>query len=145
MNGAGGAAGFESDDPSRRASQGGPISGTGVGAGGGAGTGSGTGGSGGSAPPINPGSRPPTGTDPTRAIVEADIIKVEGNTLYALAEYGGLSIIDISNADDLRMLGRHGIRARPFEMYIRSGVAYAMFSSFPRYERDAARTLTATS
>jgi uncharacterized secreted protein with C-terminal beta-propeller domain len=72
-----------------------------------------------------------------RAIVEADIIQVVGDTLYALSEYGGLSVIDIANPDDLKMLGRHVIRANPFEMYVKSGVAYAMYSSFPRYEYDS--------
>src|SRR5262245_7168800 len=35
--------------------------------------------------------------DPARAILEADIIKVEGNTLFALSRYSGLSLIDITN------------------------------------------------
>jgi hypothetical protein len=125
--GSGAAAGFESDDPSRRTTTGGVVGGSSTGSGGSGGS-AGTGAGGGA--PIDPGS-----TDRTagRAIVEADILKVEGNTLYALAEYGGLSIIDLSNHDDLRMQGRFGVRGRPFEMYVRSGVAYAMFSSFPRY------------
>jgi hypothetical protein len=130
--GSGAASGFESDDPSRRdTAGGGPISGTtgSGGSGGSAGTGAGGG------APIDPSGRP-AGDSANRAIVEADILKVEGNTLYALAEYGGLSIIDISNHDDLRMLGRFGVRGRPFEMYVRSGVAYAMFSSFPRYVHE---------
>ena len=116
-------AGFESDDPSRNAATRTSAD---------AGSGTGTGGAGG-------GPVPPSGdtSAPTRAIVEADIIQVQGDTLYALAEYGGLSAIDIADADDLRMLGRYGVRGRPFEMYVRSGVAYAMYSSFPHYERDA--------
>jgi hypothetical protein len=129
----GGASGFESDDPTSRATQG-AIADAGSGRSGGGGSG-GSAGTGGGTPPVTP---PPGGAgDTTRAIVEADIIQIQGDTLYALAEYGGLSVIDISNADDLRMLGRYGIRALPFEMYVRSGVAYAMYSSFPRYERQA--------
>ena len=127
--GAGG--GFESDDPTSRA-QGGVTTADAGSGGPGTGGSGGSAGAGGSVPP------PPPGTsDPTRAIVEADIIQVHGDTLYALAEYGGLSVIDIGNPDNLRMLGRYGIRAVPFEMYIRSGVAYAMYSSFPHYERQA--------
>jgi hypothetical protein len=129
--GSGAAAGFESDDPGGRDKTGGvAIGGSSTGSGGSAGSGAPPGAGGGA--PINPNGRT-TGDSASRAIVEADILKVEGNTLYALAEYGGLSIIDISNHDDLRMQGRFGIRGRPFEMYVRSGVAYAMFSSFARY------------
>jgi hypothetical protein len=113
----GGHAGFVSDDPTKRTT---PPPGVDAG----------TSADGG-------GPTPPPSGDATRAIIEADIIQVQGDTLYALAEYGGLSVIDISNADNLRMLGRYTIRARPFEMYIKSGVAYAMYASFPHYERDA--------
>ena len=123
-----GATGFESDDPSKTSA---PISTT-ADAGAGSGGSGGSGGMGGGAPP----PPPPPSDDPARAIVEADILHVDGDTLYALAEYGGLSVIDIGNADDLKMLGRYTIRANPFEMYVRSGVAYAMYSSFPHYERD---------
>ncbi|HET9956419.1 MAG TPA: hypothetical protein VFQ61_18045, partial [Polyangiaceae bacterium] len=64
-------------------------------------------------------STPPLATDgntngeAARAIEEADVIKIEGTRLYALSQYGGLSVIDISKRDQLRLLGRHKIAAMP--------------------------------
>lgn len=72
-----------------------------------------------------------------KAIQEADIIQVDGNKLYALSQYGGLSIIDMSNPSNLSMLGHYPIQGTPFEMYLQGGVVYAMFSSFGQWECDA--------
>ncbi len=78
-----------------------------------------------------------TGEAAERAIVEADIINVDGNTLYALSQYGGLAVVDISSPQNLRMLGRKVVRAKPFEMYVRSGIAFAMYSSYPRWTESS--------
>lgn len=61
-----------------------------------------------------------------RAIEEADIIKVEGDRLYALSRYSGLTIIDVSDATDLKLRGSHRSTATPFEMYIEGERAYVM-------------------
>ncbi|WP_437304108.1 beta-propeller domain-containing protein [Sorangium sp. So ce388] len=71
-----------------------------------------------------------------RAITEADIIQVKDGKLYALSQYSGLSIIDISRRDRLRLVGRHQASGIPFEMYLRDGVVYAMFSSWEQYILD---------
>ncbi len=71
-----------------------------------------------------------------RAIEEADILKVEGDTLYALSQYRGLVTIDISDPDDLTVLGRYAAEGIPFEMYVRDGVAYALYASFWGYDQD---------
>jgi hypothetical protein len=76
--------------------------------------------------------------DPTREIEEADIIKVVGDTLYALSAYRGLVAIDVSNPEELRMLGRYPTTGMPFEMYVRDGVAYVIYSSFWSYVYDEA-------
>ncbi|WP_437276197.1 beta-propeller domain-containing protein [Sorangium sp. So ce375] len=76
--------------------------------------------------------------DAERAITEADIIQVKDGKLYALSEYSGLSIIDISRRDRLSLLGRYRASGIPFEMYLRDGVVYAMFSSWTHYVVDAA-------
>src|SRR5688572_13470864 len=39
------------------------------------------------------------GEDGEREIAEADIIQIEGDRLYALSQYGGLTVIDISTPD----------------------------------------------
>lgn len=76
--------------------------------------------------------------DAERAIAEADIIQVKDNKLYALSQYGGLSIIDVSVKDHLQLLGRYQSSGIPFEMYLRDGIVYAMFSSWEHYVFDEA-------
>ena len=71
-----------------------------------------------------------------RAVEEADILKVDGNRLYALSRYGGLAIVDISNPDALKLLGRKRTDGIPFEMYVKNGRAYVMLNEFGRYVRE---------
>lgn len=68
-----------------------------------------------------------------RAIQEADIIKVEGDRLYALSRYGGLAIIDTANPDALKLLGRKRLDGIPFEMYVEGGQAFVMLNDFGRW------------
>ncbi len=117
---------FESDDPTASANNAANSAAAGAAA---AAPSSGTG-----------GSTSTTGTSSSeaeRAIVEADIVQVVGDMLYALSNYSGLSVIDVSAPENLRLLGRYTVRADPFEMYVRDGIAYAMYSAFPRYEYDS--------
>jgi hypothetical protein len=81
---------------------------------------------------------PPPGDDPERAIIEADIIQLQGNYLYALSQFGGLSIIDVSQPDALELVGRYTTAGMPFEMYLRDGTVYAMFDGWGQYVYDAA-------
>lgn len=76
--------------------------------------------------------------DPAREIEEADIVKVVGDTLYVLSAYRGLVVIDVSDPAALRVLGRYPTTGRPFEMYVRDGVAYVIYSSFWSYVYDEA-------
>lgn len=69
----------------------------------------------------------------TRAIEEADIIKLEGTRLYALSQYGGLSVIDVSTRDQMRLLGRKRVQAQPFEMYVRDQVVFALYNGYGEY------------
>ncbi|WP_437671768.1 beta-propeller domain-containing protein [Sorangium sp. So ce131] len=85
----------------------------------------------------DPGQDADGGGEAERAITEADIIQVHGGKLYALSQYSGLSIIDISRRDRLNLLGRYQATGLPFEMYLRDGVVYAMFSSWGSYVYDA--------
>lgn len=61
-----------------------------------------------------------------RAILEADIIQVDGDTLYAMSESGTLSIIDLSVPGALTMLGQTELPGRPFEMYRRGDYLVTM-------------------
>jgi hypothetical protein len=116
---------FVSD--SQTANAGGPEVGTG---------GSGSNASGSAGSTAAPSAGDDAGGDPDRAISEADIIKVEGDTLYALSRFSGLTIIDLSNPADLRVLGRYQSSATPFEMYVESGTAYVMYNDFSHREYD---------
>jgi hypothetical protein len=99
--------------------------------------GSGQGGSGGNSAAGSAGaggSKDPDGNDPKKTIEEADIIQLRGSRLYALSRYSGLAIIDVSDADHLKLLGRYPLKGEPFEMYVRENTVLAMFSSWGRYE-----------
>ncbi len=76
------------------------------------------------------------GGETAREISEADIVKVVGDTLYALSAYRGLMIVDISNPSALRVLGRAPVYGVPFEMYVSDSVAYVIFSSFWTFSWD---------
>jgi hypothetical protein len=76
------------------------------------------------------GGGPVTPEDADRTITEADIIHVQDNRLYALSRYSGLSVIDVSVKDNLTLLGHYAASGIPFEIYVREGVAYTMFSSW---------------
>jgi uncharacterized secreted protein with C-terminal beta-propeller domain len=73
------------------------------------------------------------GSDAKRAIEEADIFKIEGKRLYALSQYGGLNVIDISERDNMRLLGRKQISGSPFEMYVRDSIVFALYNGFGEY------------
>ena len=120
--------GFESDNPQGAgAAAGGPSVGTGGagGAGGSSGNGGGAG-TGTGQPPADDG-------DPNRAIQEADIIQIDSDRLYAMSRYGGLSVIDVSRPEQMRMLGRYRTEAEPFEMYVKNSVVLGLFNAWGKY------------
>lgn len=88
--------------------------------------------------PSAPGDGPPPEDTADRAIEEADVIKREGDRLYALSALGGLTVIDISNPDALKILGRHRSTATPFEMYVRDEVVFVLYNGYPEYSYDEA-------
>lgn len=117
--------GFESDDPSgRTAASRGEASPSGGAADAGAAT------------PSAPGASNGANDSAARAVEEADIIKQEGNRLYALSRYGGLAVVDITDPDHMQLLGRKRTDGMPFEMYVRNGRAYVMLNDFGHYVRN---------
>jgi hypothetical protein len=71
-------------------------------------------------------------------ISEADIVQIEGDRLYALSQYSGLTVVDVTNPDDMRSLGTWETDAQPFEMYVDSGNAFVMFNDYYFWEWDVA-------
>lgn len=92
---------------------------------------------------IAPGANPAqngdaAGESPERAIAEADIIQLAGSTLYAMSRSGGLSVIDVSKPESLKILGRYRTSFTPFEMYVKDGIAFAMYSDWGYFVVDEA-------
>jgi hypothetical protein len=122
---------FVSDNPNAPGSGGGGDPGSGESTGGSGTDGAGTGG--------DDGGEPPDGDDGGREIAEADIIQLNGDRLFALSEYGGLAVIDVSQPQTkLPVLGRWRAQAIPFEMYLDGAQAFVMFNDYGSYDYDAA-------
>lgn len=95
---------------------------------------SGTGGGGGpDAEPVPPRG----GAIAERAIRDADIVQEKDGRLYAMSRYSGLSVIDVSRRDGLRVLGTRRMYGTPVAMYLRDGVVYALFSGWTHVVPDA--------
>ena len=45
-------------------------------------------------------------------------MQLHGDRLYALSEYYGLTVLDVSTPGKLAVLGRHPVEGEPFEMYL---------------------------
>jgi MYXO-CTERM domain-containing protein len=61
-----------------------------------------------------------------RAIAEADIIQIDGGILYAMSKSGTVSLVDVSTAGRLSLLGQTTLPGQPFEMYLRGNALVAM-------------------
>jgi uncharacterized secreted protein with C-terminal beta-propeller domain len=97
----------------------------------------GAGGSSAGAPTASPGAAQDAGNSGAeRAIAEADILQLDGDRIYALSQFTGLSIIDAANPRALRLEGSYRSTAIPFEMYVEDGIVFAMFNSYYSYECD---------
>ncbi|NVB43335.1 beta-propeller domain-containing protein [Pseudenhygromyxa sp. WMMC2535] len=66
----------------------------------------------------------------TLEVLEADIVQIVGDTLYALSSYSGLTVVDVTNPDDMRSLGTWKTDAEPFEMYVEGDQAFVMFNNY---------------
>ncbi|RME06861.1 MAG: hypothetical protein D6812_01000, partial [Deltaproteobacteria bacterium] len=73
------------------------------------------------------------GDDAQREIEEADLVRIEGDTLYALNPYRGLFVIDVTNPDAPTIVGRARIYGVPVEMYFRDAFAYVVVSDYISY------------
>ncbi|MCX6904988.1 MAG: beta-propeller domain-containing protein, partial [Verrucomicrobia bacterium] len=65
----------------------------------------------------NPPSSPGT-PDPSRSVVESDIWKISGDTLFFFNSYRGLQIIDVANPDAAFLRGSLNIPAAGEQMYL---------------------------
>ncbi len=81
----------------------------------------------------------PGGGGAERAIAEADILQLDGDRLYALSQFSGLSVVDVSDPENLRLQGVYRSAATPFEMYVEDGIVYAMFNGWSSYVCDDAQ------
>ena len=65
-----------------------------------------------------------------REIVEADIVQAHGDVLYVLNRYRGLVLIDMTQPDQPKVIGRVPFQAQPVDMYLRDGKAYIVMSDY---------------
>ncbi|HXG48956.1 MAG TPA: beta-propeller domain-containing protein, partial [Methylomirabilota bacterium] len=63
----------------------------------------------------------PPETTPGRAVVESDIWKLDGDTLYFFNQYRGLQVIDVSNPDMPALRGTLELPAAGDQMYLLDG------------------------
>ncbi|MFH1420321.1 MAG: beta-propeller domain-containing protein [Planctomycetota bacterium] len=64
-----------------------------------------------------------------RDVEEADIVKIVGDTLYALNRFKGLLVVDVANPDAPALVGELDLRGRGVEMYVRATQAYVVLSA----------------
>lgn len=79
------------------------------------------------------------GDDAEREIVESDIYKVEGKTIWVVNRYKGLIAIDMTNPKALKIVGKAPFKGMPGEMYIQKGRAYVLVTGLSG--SDSAETL----
>ncbi|WP_438020908.1 beta-propeller domain-containing protein [Sorangium sp. So ce315] len=72
-----------------------------------------------------------------RVIRDADIVQEKDGRLYAMSQYSGLHVIDVSRPDGLRVLGTRRVYGDPVAMYLRDGLLYALFSWWHHVVPDA--------
>lgn len=82
------------------------------------------------------GAEPPSDDGANQALLEADIVQLVGDRLYALSQYSGLAIIDVSDPDALSLLGRYRTRAEPFEMYVEGDTVFIMYRDHGQHAFD---------
>ncbi|MGI6395210.1 MAG: beta-propeller domain-containing protein [bacterium] len=61
-----------------------------------------------------------------REIVESDIYKVDGSTIWVVNRYKGLIAIDMKNPKALKIVGKVPFEGIPGEMYLQDGRAYIL-------------------
>ncbi|MBI5494450.1 MAG: beta-propeller domain-containing protein [Deltaproteobacteria bacterium] len=71
-----------------------------------------------------------------RAVEESDIYKLDGNTLFVLNRYRGLQILDVTDLDHPRVIGRAPIYGYPKDMYVRGQNAYIIVSDYYSFWRE---------
>lgn len=98
------------------------------------GLGNGTGGTSGA--PEGPQDGDGGNDSPERAIAEADILRLDGTRLYALSRYSGLSVVEVGDPANLRLVGAYRTAAMPFEMYIEGERAYVMYNGWGTYKQQ---------
>lgn len=80
---------------------------------------------------------PTQGGGATREIVEADLYKIDGTTLFLLNRYRGLVAVDIADPTALRVVGRLPFRGEGKEMYVQDGRAYILLQSYSAWNFDS--------
>ncbi|HIJ73688.1 MAG TPA: hypothetical protein HPP83_06250, partial [Candidatus Hydrogenedentes bacterium] len=70
------------------------------------------------------------GTSEPREVVEPDVFRLNGNILYVLNQYRGLTLVDL---DANTVLGQVPTYGYPRDLYVRDGLAYVLVGYAPDY------------
>ncbi|HOG43031.1 MAG TPA: beta-propeller domain-containing protein [bacterium] len=74
--------------------------------------------------------------DAEREIVESDIYKVEGTTIWVVNRYKGLIAIDMKDPKALKVVGKAPFEGIPGEMYLQEGRAYILVTGLNGKDLD---------
>ncbi|HRQ70678.1 MAG TPA: beta-propeller domain-containing protein [bacterium] len=77
-----------------------------------------------------------SGDDAEREIVESDIYKVDGNTIWVVNRYKGLIAIDMKDPKALKVVGKAPFEGIPGEMYLSEGRAYILVTGLNGKDLD---------
>jgi hypothetical protein len=68
---------------------------------------------------------------------DVSIVRMEGDRLYSLASYSDLTVVDMTNPDDVLTLGTWASNDdEPFEMYVDNGRVLAIFNEYTIWDQD---------
>ncbi|MBI4576818.1 MAG: beta-propeller domain-containing protein [Planctomycetes bacterium] len=76
-----------------------------------------------------------------RVVEEADVYRIDGNLLYVLNTYRGLTVFDIADLDRPRRIGGVKVEGRPVDMYVRKGGTLVMLVADTLSHRPGAQDL----
>ena len=76
-----------------------------------------------------PGAEAPESGGSSRSVVESDIWKLEGDTLFFFNQYRGLQVIDVSSPDSPNITGTYDLPGSGEQMYVINGTNVVLLAS----------------
>jgi hypothetical protein len=80
--------------------------------------------------------------DADRGIADADLVQVRGDRVFVLSSTSGLTITELNDPANPRVLGRFRTSAKPLHLYLRDDFAYVVLNDVAVMARDEAVATT---